>query len=134
MPPLKIELFGNIFSALHQPRTQLQMLPNLLITYNENADQKIVQVTTLCTICDIFNAVLSLFGDIFRLLRILLTMLVTTATAERTFSTLQRLKPYFRSAMTQTRLNHIMLLHTHKEQTDEVDMLQIAKSYYFSRF
>ena len=100
-------------------KAQLQMLPNLLKTYSENTDQNIVQVTTLRTIYDIFNAVpssKSLFEDIFRLLRILLTMSATTATAEQTFSTLWRLKTYLRSSMTQTRLNHIMLLHTHKNK------------------
>ena len=113
-------------------KAQLQMLPNLLKTYNENTGQKIVKVTTLRTKCDIFNAVpssKSLFQDIFILLRILLTIPVTTDTAERTFSALWRLKTYLRSTMTQPRLNHVMLLHIHKERTDELDILQVAKSF-----
>ena len=146
MPPLKIELFGKIFSALHQPQSTVANVAKSTQNHNENADLKIVQVTTLRTICDIFNAVpsnTSLFGDVFRLLRILLTIPLTTATAEQTFCTLWRPTTYLRSAMTQTRPNHIMLLHTHKERTDELDMLQIAKLFikvndrrqlYFGRF
>lgn len=125
----ELEVYKNDVNLVNL-KAQLQMLPNLLKTYNENTDQKITKVTTLRTICDIFNAApssKSLFQDIFRLLRILLTMPVTTATAERTFSALRRLKTYLRSTMSQARLNHVMLLHTHMERTDELDILQIIE-------
>ena len=127
----ELELYKKDVNSVNL-KAQLQMLPNLLKAYNENTGQKIVKVTTLRTMCAIFNAVpssKSLFQDIFILLRILLTIPVTTATAERTFSALRRLKTYLRSTMSQPRLDHIMLLHTHKERTDELDMLQVAKSF-----
>ena len=54
---------------------------------------------------------------------------MTSATAERTFSMLRRLKNYLRSTMTQQRLNHIMLLHTHKDRTDDITLLDIAKDF-----
>ena len=56
-------------------------------------------------------------------------MPVTTATAERSFSTLRRLKTYLRSTMSQPRLNHIVLLHSHKERTDALDLIHIAKTF-----
>ena len=31
--------------------------------------------------------------------------------------------------MTQERLNHVMLLHTHKDKTDELELTQIAKDF-----
>ena len=31
--------------------------------------------------------------------------------------------------MTQKRLNHVVLLHTHKERTDEINVLEIAKEF-----
>ena len=43
---------------------------------------------------------------------------MTSATAERTFSTLRRLKNYLRSNMSQERLNHTIILHTCKDRTD----------------
>ena len=31
--------------------------------------------------------------------------------------------------MTQERLNHVMLLHTHKDHTDNINLLEIAKEF-----
>ena len=56
-------------------------------------------------------------------------MPVTTATAKRSFSTLSRLKTYLRSTMSQPKLNHIVLLHSHKERTDALDLVHIAKTF-----
>ena len=57
-----------------------------------------------------------------------MTIPVTSATAERTFSVLQRMKTYLRSTMTQEKLNNVMLLHIYKELTDETNLEEIAQS------
>ena len=54
---------------------------------------------------------------------------MTSATTERTFSTLRRLKNYLRSTMSQKRLNHVVVLHTHKERIDELDLLATAREF-----
>ena len=48
--------------------------------------------------------------EVTNLLRLYLTLPVTSCTAERSFSSLRRLKTYLRSTVTQKRLNHIALL------------------------
>ena len=58
-----------------------------------------------------------------------LTVPVTTDTAEKSFSTLCRLKTYLRSTMSQPRLNDIVLLHSHKERTDALDLVHIAETF-----
>ena len=70
-----------------------------------------------------------MFNQVNKLLHIVLTIPVTTSTAERSFSTLRRLKTYLRSTMSQTRLNHLMLLHIHKDRTDELNICDIAKEF-----
>ena len=45
----------------------------------------------------------------------LLTMPVTSATAERSFSALKRIKTYLRSTMVEDRLNGLFLMHVHPE-------------------
>ena len=60
------------------------------------------------------------------LLRLYLTIPMSTSTAERTFSTLRRLKTYLRATMTQSRLNHIVLLNSHRERTDKLDLTVVA--------
>lgn len=79
------------------------------------------------------------FGDIVEILRsdatmrcplselttavhLMLTVPVTSCTAERSFSGLRRLKTYLRSTMSQARLNHVAILNCHQELLDAVDI------------
>ena len=112
---------------------QLRMLPDLLRVYNEkNPHTSIKKVTNLRTLCDVMNDVScskTMFSEVFKLLRIVLTIPVTTATAERGFSTLCHLKTFLWSTMSQPRLNHIMMLHIHKSKTDTLETVDIAKEF-----
>ena len=108
------------------------MLPDLLQATNEQSAQsiRIKKVTLVGTVADIMNTSLvnkAMLSEVDTLLKLYYTIPMTTATSERSFSTLRRLKSYLRSTMTQSRLNHIMLLHVHKELTDNIDLLQVAK-------
>ena len=38
------------------------------------------------------------------------------------FTAMRRIKTYLRATMSQERLNSIMILHVHKENTDELDL------------
>ena len=114
-------------------KIQLQMLPELIRTYNEkNLSMSIKKVTNLRTLCELMcdvSSSKSLLCEVFNLLHIALTIPVTSATAERTFSTLRRLKTFLRSSMTQQRLNHVMLLNIHIERTDNINLTLIAKEF-----
>ena len=57
------------------------------------------------------------------------TLPLTSATAERTFSAMRRLKNYMRATMTQKRLNNIMLMHCHKDRVDALDLITVAKTF-----
>ena len=70
-----------------------------------------------------------MMSEVNRLLHIYLTVSVTTATAERTFSTLCCLKTYLRTTMTEKCLNHLILLHSLKQRTDEIDLYKAAKEF-----
>ena len=67
--------------------------------------------------------------NVHRLLRIYLTVPMSSATAERTFSALRRVKNYLRTTMTQKRLNNVMLLHAHKQRTDDLNLREIATEF-----
>ncbi|ELT96985.1 hypothetical protein CAPTEDRAFT_145680, partial [Capitella teleta] len=58
--------------------------------------------------------------------RIYMTLPVTSATAERSFSALRRLKTYLRSTMSQQRLNNVMLTHCHKRICDTLPLKDVA--------
>ncbi|KAF0746830.1 52 kDa repressor of the inhibitor of the protein kinase-like [Aphis craccivora] len=55
-----------------------------------------------------------IFPNVHYLLKILYTLPVSTATPERTFSTLKRLETYLRNSMGQKRLNGLAMLSVHK--------------------
>ena len=55
------------------------------------------------------------FPAIATLLHIFATLPVTTASNERSFSALKRLKNYLRATMSQPRLNGLTMLHVHKD-------------------
>ena len=79
------------------------------------------QVANIRTICEAFNktpVTKTLLGEVHKLLRLYSTLPVASATSERTFSSLRRLKSYLRSTKNQNRLNNCLFLHCHKSVTD----------------
>ena len=75
---------------------------------------------------DIYKKMLA---EVDKMLKIYFTIPVTTATAERSFSTLRRLKTYLRSTMSQSRLNNLFILYVHTVKTDELDLKSIAREF-----
>ena len=63
-----------------------------------------------------------LLSEVVKLIRLILVAPATNATSERTFSALRIVKTYLRCTMTQARLNHLLMLHVHKEACDSLDL------------
>ena len=61
------------------------------------------------------------FTSIDTILCIMFTMSVTSATAERSFSVLRRLKTYVRSTINNDRLSSIALMHIHRDFSVDLD-------------
>ncbi|CAF5011465.1 unnamed protein product, partial [Rotaria magnacalcarata] len=96
---------------------------------------KIKQITKISTVCEILNTRKigkEMFQEFDKLIRLYLTIPVTTATAERAFSTLNRVKNALRTSMTQSRLNHCLLAHIYKEKLDKIDPNQIMSKFILS--
>ncbi|VDI83267.1 Hypothetical predicted protein [Mytilus galloprovincialis] len=74
---------------------------------------------TLAEILNLCNV--DLYPNIYTCLLILLTIPVTTATAERSFSVMRRVKTYLRSTMTTDRLSGPCILHAYKETPIDID-------------
>ena len=53
-------------------------------------------------------------------------MPATNAISERSFSAMRRVKTYLRATMSQVRLNNCMVLHVHRDMTDELDLAVVA--------
>ena len=48
------------------------------------------------------------------------------AASERSFYALKRVKTYLRSTTGDARLNHLMMLHVHRDRTDTTDLVAAA--------
>lgn len=96
--------------------TQLEVLRDVC------RDRKINTVRDVCLCLMKYSSVYDeLFSEVARLLRLFLVIPATSATAERSFSTMRRLKTYLRSTMTAQRLNSVMVMHAHTDMLDELN-------------
>lgn len=105
---------------------QLAMLQSLCC----QSEFPIANVTTFATFFRRKpSEVKALFGQVDILLRLLLVVPASSATAERSFSCLRRLKTYLRSTMSQSRLNHLTVLHVHQDKVDALDLRAIFNDF-----
>ena len=61
-----------------------------------------------------------LMSQVSKLVKLLLVMPATNAESERSFSAVRHIKMHLHATMSRSQqcLNHLMLLHVHKSQTD----------------
>ena len=71
----------------------------------------------------------TMLPNVERLLRLLLVLPASSATAERSFSSLRRLKTWLRSSMTQRRLNDVAILHVRKDRAAKVSPRTVAAEF-----
>ena len=76
---------------------------------------------------------IELMSQVCKTFKLLLAMPATNAFSERSFSALRRVKSNLRSTMTQQRLNHVMVLHIHKNLTDKRDIISLANEFVAKR-
>ena len=105
------------------------------VHFHQNWERAVGDVGSL-TIFDVKDHFLSfssgqmlLLPQVKRLIQLVLVMPATNATSERSFSALRRVKSYLRTTMGQQRLNYLMLLHVHKERTDNLDLKSVLNDF-----
>ena len=70
-----------------------------------------------------------MLNEVDKLLGMYFTFPVTSATAERSFSSLCRSKTFLRSSMTQCRLNNLFMLYVHTSKVDALDLVSVAREF-----
>ena len=87
------------------------------------------EASLLSSIHHVYIHLYECFPDTLMALQIAMTIGITTASAEKSFSSLRRLKSYLRSTMSQERLYHLSLLHIERDLSsklwDHIDELVI---------
>ena len=66
-------------------------------------------------------------SEVIKLAKILLVMPAINAISERSFLALKRVKTYLRS--TDSRMNHLMVLHVHKQRVDNTSLIDVANKF-----
>ena len=61
-------------------------------------------------------------SEVVKLVILILVAPATNATSQQSFSALRRVKTYFPTTMTQPRLNHLMVLHIHKDECEKLNL------------
>src|SRR3954465_6462515 len=105
------------------------MICNLILMGRVISELKVLKVTLLgegTKAIDVLNYINSCYRKInfpnaWIAYRVLLTIPVTVASAERSFSKLKLIKSYLRSTMSQERLNGLALLSIEREMVGRLD-------------
>jgi hypothetical protein len=71
----------------------------------------------------------SMFDQLEQLVRLLLVIPASSCEAERSFSSLRRLKAYLQSSMLQERLTHCAILHIHQLHLDALKIDDTARDF-----
>ena len=105
------------------------MLPDVIKTALEGSIKTVTNVRTIADAMLKSKIYQNMLSEVNKMLTLYFTFPATTATAERSFSSLRRIKTYLRSTMSDCRLNSLFLMHIHKERTEKLDLAAIAKEF-----
>jgi len=118
-----LSFYGSDFDSMLLP-THLE-----IFSWTINRSDK----TTVANVLEFFRSCspsqCELMSQVSKMVNLLLVMPATNAQSERSFSTVRHVKMYLRATMSQQRLNHLMLLHVHKGQTDALNLVEVANGF-----
>ena len=101
----------------------------MLKTGNNDHGMGVTMVSSVCELFETCQFPKTMLEGVHKVLLLYLMIPLSSATAERAFSSLRRLKSYLRSTMTQKQLNHVVFLNTHKDRVDQMCIVDIAKQF-----
>ena len=92
------------------------------------SSSKTIKQLVMSAFCD-NSSIASTFQEVFTAYVLFLTLPVTTATPERTFSKLKLIKNYLRSQMSQDRLSDLSLLSIEKEKACTINYEKVIEEF-----
>jgi hypothetical protein len=116
---------------IYEVNLQCQLRQFAIIFECDGKKEEAVLSDVLLYMHEMTNRERLLLSEVVKVLKLVLVMPATNSTSERSFSTLQRIKTYIRSTMRQDRLNDLMILHVHKEKTDEINLQSVVRDFCF---
>lgn len=108
--------------------SELQSEVNILNRMFKQSQNDMKETALNCRISYILSNNIQVGFPLYvQILKLFLTLPTNTATCERSFSTLKRIKTYLRSTTGQDRLNSLAILYIHRNQ--EVDKDKVIKEF-----
>lgn len=108
-------------------------LPDQVISFKALMAKEIVHKKSIREMMNLLveenSCLMSCLPDLTTALQLYLTIPVTTATAERSFSKLKLIKSYLRSTMAQTRLSDLALLSIEHEETQKTNINEVVEKF-----
>lgn len=115
------------FNDLDVERLQLHL--NMLADINRQNNLKLKSMRDVRKYLSQEPAIKEMLSEVVKVVKLLQVVPISSATAERSFSALRRLKTYLRSTMGQKRLNNLAVLHAHRDVLDEVDLRTVINEF-----
>ncbi|QQP54121.1 Uncharacterized protein FKW44_006841, partial [Caligus rogercresseyi] len=120
----------------HYNRDIGKAFPAQLVSFRTCFREKIAKESSSMTVLQLAKMLLldnqsitSTFSDVCTALLLFLTIPVTVASAERSFSKLKIIKNYLRSTMTQERLSGLAILSIENIRAQELDIKEIIEDF-----
>ena len=125
---------------------ELQELPTYIKLHNKESGIRIKRVTKIDTICELIcckDCYKECLPELHKLLQLYDSVALSSATAERTFSAMRRIKSWTRSNMTANSLSNKVFANLHKQRIDNFNLETVANDFiarserrksYFGRF
>lgn len=114
------------------PLASFYSLDTDLLANETSLAKRTLQDKTMESVMDVFTIILPMeaaFPTIKKLLQIALTLVVSTAQCERSFSALKRIKTYLRTTMSEERLANTAVISMEKDLADNVSFDDILTQF-----
>ena len=105
-------------------KTQLELLPSIFKAFEPVSIHNIFKFVREMTI-----AKRNLISEVITLINLIVVAPATNAESERIFSAMKRVKSYLRNKMTNQRLNHLMVMHVHKDRLDNLNFVDVGNTF-----
>ena len=115
---------------LPDPIDKARLVMELTLLRDYTADRQFISVQELADfVTELNSQTRIMFKQVTHTIELCLSLPVSAASSERSFSALKRLKTWLRSTMTQKRLTHTSLMHVHQEILDSLDVARLMSTF-----
>ena len=101
--------------------TELEVLKSIC---KKNKPSHTLEIIEVLKKCNRDNCLI--IPSLLKIVKLLLVVAPTTATAERSFSMMRRVKTWLRATMKQKRFKSLAILTSHKDITDDLNLAEVA--------